>query len=162
MCVILSAKTPSRTEPVLADKEVLLTTLNIKAMAFTGMEDTNDSSGMDAHAPCQLISWFLLLRTPVNDSSWKTDGLFHLYQWVVECRVLEGILSPILWKMKENCLPLQSIWIIPGWFIRGWWGRRNQYPDNKRQHHKPGKLAQTQVTFLQEKNSESPALILQQ
>ena len=114
------------------------------------MEDTNDSSGMDA--PCQLISWFLLLRTPVNDSSWKTHGFFHLYQWVVECRVLEGILSPILWKMKENCLPLQSIWIIPGWFIRGWWGWRNQYPDNKRQHHKPGKLAQTQVTLLQEKN----------
>ena len=40
MCVILSAKTPSRLEPVLADKEVLLTTLNIKAMAFSGMEDT--------------------------------------------------------------------------------------------------------------------------
>ena len=81
MCVILSAKTPSRTEPVLADKEVLLTTLNIKAMAFSGMEDTNDSSGMDA--PCQLISWFLLLSTysshEINDSSWKKDGLFHLY-----------------------------------------------------------------------------------
>ena len=58
MCVILSAKTPSRTEPVLADKEVLLTTLNIKAMAFSGMEDTNDSSGMDA--PWQLISSFYL------------------------------------------------------------------------------------------------------
>lgn len=40
MCVILSAKTPSRQEPVLADKEVLLTTLNIKAMAFSGIEDT--------------------------------------------------------------------------------------------------------------------------
>ena len=39
MCVILSAKTPSRLEPVLADKEVLLTTLNIKAMAFSGIED---------------------------------------------------------------------------------------------------------------------------
>ena len=41
MCVILSAKTPSRLEPVLADKEVLLTTLNIKAMAFSGVEDSD-------------------------------------------------------------------------------------------------------------------------
>jgi len=38
MCVILSAKTPSRLEPVLADKEVLLTALNIKAMTFTGLD----------------------------------------------------------------------------------------------------------------------------
>ena len=29
-------QTPSRVEPVLADKEVLLTALNIKAMAFSG------------------------------------------------------------------------------------------------------------------------------
>ena len=32
-------QTPSRLEPVLADKEVLLTALNIKAMNFTGLED---------------------------------------------------------------------------------------------------------------------------
>jgi hypothetical protein len=30
LCVILSAKVPARVEPVLADKEVLLTALNIK------------------------------------------------------------------------------------------------------------------------------------
>ena len=31
-------QTPSRLEPVLADKEVLLTALNIKAMTFTGLD----------------------------------------------------------------------------------------------------------------------------
>ena len=36
-------QTPSRVEPVLADKEVLLTALNIKAMSFTGSGDDDDS-----------------------------------------------------------------------------------------------------------------------
>merc|ERR1719420_252775 len=44
MCVTLSAKTPSRLEPVLADKEVLLTALNIKGMNFTGLEDSDNES----------------------------------------------------------------------------------------------------------------------
>ena len=32
LCIVLSAKVPTRDEPVLADKEVLLTALNIKAL----------------------------------------------------------------------------------------------------------------------------------
>eukprot|EP00095_Tigriopus_kingsejongensis_P012668 maker-scaffold22_size673200-snap-gene-1.19 protein:Tk12668 transcript:maker-scaffold22_size673200-snap-gene-1.19-mRNA-1 annotation:"calcium-activated potassium channel" len=44
MCVILSAKIPSRIEPVLADKEVLLTALNIKAMTFV---DDNEVPEVD-------------------------------------------------------------------------------------------------------------------
>jgi len=38
LCVILSAQTPNRLEPVLADKEVLLTALNIKSMNFSEEE----------------------------------------------------------------------------------------------------------------------------
>ena len=45
LCVILSAKVPSRVEPVLADKEVLLTALNIKAMSFS-----EDDDKFDGHA----------------------------------------------------------------------------------------------------------------
>uniref|UniRef100_A0A0K2UBH4 Slowpoke [Drosophila melanogaster] n=1 Tax=Lepeophtheirus salmonis TaxID=72036 RepID=A0A0K2UBH4_LEPSM len=41
MCVILSAKVPSRMEPVLADKEVILTNLNIKSMTFSA-DKTDD------------------------------------------------------------------------------------------------------------------------
>ena len=47
MCVVLSAKTPSRLEPVLADKEVLLTTLNIKAMAFSVGDEENEEDDND-------------------------------------------------------------------------------------------------------------------
>ena len=34
MCVILSAKIPSNDDPTLADKEAILSSLNIKAMTF--------------------------------------------------------------------------------------------------------------------------------
>lgn len=34
LCIVLSAKVPTRDEPVLADKEVLLTALNIKALRW--------------------------------------------------------------------------------------------------------------------------------
>ncbi|XP_059098255.1 calcium-activated potassium channel slowpoke-like isoform X2 [Tigriopus californicus] len=44
MCVILSAKIPSRIEPVLADKEVILTALNVKAMTFVDEDDSLDES----------------------------------------------------------------------------------------------------------------------
>ena len=40
-------QTPSRVEPVLADKEVLLTALNIKAMSFSGSGDGEDESDDD-------------------------------------------------------------------------------------------------------------------
>ena len=40
----LPLQTPSRVEPVLADKEVLLTALNIKAMSFSGSGDGDDES----------------------------------------------------------------------------------------------------------------------
>ena len=39
-------QTPSRLEPVLADKEVLLTALNIKAMTFTGLDQDEYSLGV--------------------------------------------------------------------------------------------------------------------
>lgn len=42
-----SLQTPSRVEPVLADKEVLLTALNIKAMSFSGSGDGEDESEDD-------------------------------------------------------------------------------------------------------------------
>ena len=47
LCVVLSAKVPSRLEPVLADKEVLLTALNIKAMSFTDEEISDVEDDLD-------------------------------------------------------------------------------------------------------------------
>ena len=42
MIQVVNFKVPSRVEPVLADKEVLLTALNIKAMSFDGSDEGQD------------------------------------------------------------------------------------------------------------------------
>ena len=54
---------PSRVEPVLADKEVLLTALNIKAMAFEVGADGNDDDTAPASGVADRdVSLFSIFR----------------------------------------------------------------------------------------------------
>merc|ERR1719351_85676 len=76
MCVVLSAKTPSRLEPVLTDKEVILASLNIKSMAFsnTEYESQNGSDGGEADTQNTILST-LDAKAPLASSETVGDSV---------------------------------------------------------------------------------------
>ena len=55
LCIVLSAKVPTRDEPVLADKEVLLTALNIKALRCATLFSYR--VGQVVVLPCTLVEF---------------------------------------------------------------------------------------------------------